>query len=188
MAETLEVYVNRDRPNVLEVPTTFETTGNFNIVIDNEGQPVHLHLNVDDDLLEGLNLETGNHYIPRDGEYRLPVQVNQEKRPFMGKCRISIAYGSETRYTEIRVTEPEQPTSVQVDESLAEPVVRPESPSIEERLVSDTVILGLLFLAFLALIAGAVIVASLTTPLAGVILVVVVIIVAIGLYLLVEER
>lgn len=187
MPETLEVSVNRERPNALEVPDTFESTANFVIVVENAGKPVHLHINCDDDLLAGLTLETGNHYIPREGHYELPVTVDPDARPFRGKCRISIAYGSETRYVEIRVPEPETPETVAVDDSLSQPTRREPTPTLDERIVGDSTILGLIFLALLALIAGGVILASITTPIVGVIVVIVVILLAVGLYLLIEE-
>lgn len=187
MASTLEVHVNRERPNVLEVPNTFDTTGDFTIQVENGGQPVHLHINVDDDLLAGLDLETGNHYIPRESDYQLPVTVDRDARPFMGKCRVSIAYGSETRYVEIRVNEPEGPETVAVDESLSQPPQRPETPSVDERILGDTAMVGLLFLAFLALIAGGVILASITSPIAGVVLVIVVLLLAVAVYLMLED-
>lgn len=187
MARTLEVTVNRERPNVLEVPDRFETTTDFAIRVSNEGQPVHLHVNCDDDLLAGLSLETGNHYIPREDEYRIPVTVEPTVRPFQGKCRISIGYGSETRYVDVSITKPDQPEAVTVDESLAQPSRDPSPPTLAERILSDTLMLGLLFVAFIVLIAGAIVLASVTTPILGVIVVIVVMLLAVGVYLLVEE-
>lgn len=187
MAEALEVHVNREKPNVLEVPDTFRTLGDFDIEIENGGQPVHLHINCDDALLAGLTLETGNHYIPRNGSYRIPVSIDETVRPFRGKCRMSIAYGSETRYVDIRVDEPEGPETVAVDESLATPRERPKQPPVAERIVGDVTVLALLFFGIVALLAGGVILASVTTPILGVVLVVVVLLIAVGVYLLFEE-
>ena len=187
MAEKLEVQVNREHPNSLEVPGTFETTRDFVIVIENAGKPVHLHVNIDDDLHGGLSLETGNHYIPRESSYQLPVQVDQSARPFMGKCRFSVAYGSETRYSEVRITEPETPERVTVDESLAEPPQQPVRPTVEERILSETALLAVLFVGFLGLIAGGVLLAIVTTPLAGISLVIIGLLVAIGIYLVISN-
>ena len=186
MQDHLEIYVNRESPNVLEVPHTFETTTDFLITIENGGQPVHLHLNCDDDLLAGIEIETGNHYIPRNGSYEIPVTIDTKRRPFRGKCRVSIAYGSETQYIDVRVTQPDRPETVKVDESLAQPVQHSYQPTLAERIVSDTTILAILFLSLVALIAGAVVLASVTAPIIGVVLVIAVLLLAVGVYLILD--
>lgn len=186
VSDTLEIHVNRERPNVLEVPDTFETSTAFSVEIVNDGKPVHLHLNYDDDLAAGLSMETGNHFIPRDNVYRLPVHVEPDARPFHGKFQVSIGYGAEKRFIEIRVPEPEVDTEVRVDAELAEPSGRPRPPPTTDRVI-DLGILALLGVALLALVAGALIVATLVTPLAGALLVIVALLLAAGVYVVVAE-
>lgn len=186
MQDHLEIHVNRETPNVLEVPPIFETTTDFLIIVQNEGQPVHLHINCDDDLLPGLDIETGNHYIPREAEYEIPVSIDSDRRPFRGKCRVSIAYGSETQYIDVRVNEPDRPETVTVDESLAQPPQRTDQPTLAERIVSDTTMLVLLFLAIVTLLAGAIVLGSVTAPIIGLALVIIVLLLAVGVYMLLD--
>lgn len=187
MSETLAIRVNHERPNTFEVPDTFETEEDFSLEIRNEGKPVHMHLNIDDDLAAGLSMETGNHFIPRKGAISLPVEVDRSERPFHGKCRVSTGYGAETKFVEIRVFEPDEETVVSVDERLSEPPARAGQGGMSEGL-NEIGVWVLLGLTSLALLGAAVIVAASTTPLVGVIVVILVIVIAVSVYVAFGER
>ncbi|WP_436930448.1 DUF7524 family protein [Halosimplex halobium] len=122
--DTLPVHVNRDSLHALEVPDAFETDGSFDIGVVNHGGSVHVHLHLDDDLSEIAALEASNHFV--DGESRRAVHVGVEGAgEATGTLKIASAYGAETRYVTVRITEPEEEEStVEVDESLSEPQPR----------------------------------------------------------------
>lgn len=182
MSESLEIHVNRKRPNVLEVPESYTTDSDFRIEIVNAGKPVHLHLKCDDDLAKALALETGNHFIPREDTYDIPVRLRETSLPIRGKLKASTGYGSESRFIEVRVLEPEKDDEVTVDEQLAEPSGRERKPTMASRIVSEVGVIALIFLAVLALGAGALILATVTEAVFGVLLVVVVVAVVAGIY------
>lgn len=182
MPASLDVVVNRSRPNALEVPSTFETTGDFLLSVTNEGKPVHLHVNCDDDLAPAVSFETGNHFIPREDTFELPIRVDEERAPLRGMLRVSVGYGSEVEYVELRIAEPDPDDRVKVDESLAEPRARERPTTVSARILSDVGVIALLVVAVLALIAGGVTLAAVTTPIVGALLVIVVGLLAVGIY------
>lgn len=184
---SLEIRVNRDLPNTLEVPETFETTDDFQVEITNEGKPVHIHLNYEDDFANRMSLETGNHFIPRKGVFTLPVEIDKSQRPFHGKLRVSTGYGSTTKFVEVRVVKPSGAREVSIDEDLAKPPIRETRVSALERLVGEMGILILLGIALLALFLGAMIVATITTPLLGLVLVMIALLLATGAIIVLDE-
>ena len=187
VTDSLEITVNREQPNVVEIPETFTSERDFSIDITNEGKPVHMHINCDDDLARGLVVETGNHFIPRHSAYQIPVRIKEDERPFHGKCKVSIGYGAQTKYVEIRVPEPSHDHRVTVDESLAQPPIRRDpEPSIADYL-GDVSMVGIGVLGLLGVLLGAFILGTLTTPMVGVLTVIVVLLVGTGIYLLLED-
>lgn len=183
MPDSLEIHVNRKRPNVLEVPEMFVADDAFDIEVVNAGKPVHVHLNLDDDLDEVMELRTGNHFVPREDTFRLPVRLRDGKRPVRGKVHVSTGYGSESRFIEVRVVEPQREDSVIVDDTLATPSGRPQKPALSAHLVSDAWAIALVLLAIVALFAGAAIVAALTSPVIGALVVIAALLIAVGVYL-----
>ena len=187
VADTLTIAVNRGRPNTLEVPETFEAADSFVIEIVNDGKPTHVHVNHDDDLSAGLTMEIGNHFLPREGVRRLPVEVNDAARPMHGKLRVSTGYGSETRFIDLRLPRFDEERSVQVDATLAQPTPRePVQPGLLEN-VEHIGILGVLAIALLAIIAGALVVASIGTPFLAVVVILIALILAVAVYLVLES-
>ena len=122
--DTLPVHVNRDSLHALEVPDAFETDGSFDIGVVNHGGSVHVHLHLDDDLSAIASVEASNHFV--DGESQRTVHVSVEGAgEATGTLKIASAYGAETRYVTVRITEPdEEETTVEVDESLSQPQPR----------------------------------------------------------------
>lgn len=119
--DTLPVHVNRDELHALEVPDAFETDGSFDIAMVNHGQSVHVHLHLDDDLSEIATIEASNHFVERESQRSVHVAVNGAGEA-TGTLKIASAYGAETRYVTVRITEPEETEqTVEVDESLSQP-------------------------------------------------------------------
>ena len=131
MVDPLPVHVNRDELHDVAVPTSFETTGTFDVRLVNHGQPLHVHLHLDDDLSAVASLDATNHYVDGESERRVTVSI-RDGATVRGKPKVVSGYGAQTRYVDVIVTEPdEQEGSVRVDDSLAEPqpvdVEQPES-------------------------------------------------------------
>lgn len=121
MVDPLPVHVNREELHDIAVPTSFETTGTFDVRLVNHGQPLHVHLHLDDALSAVAEIEATNHYVDGDSERRVTVSV-REGATVRGKLKVVSGYGAQTRYVDVIVTEPdEQAGSVRVDDSLAEP-------------------------------------------------------------------
>lgn len=121
MPDALPVHVNRDGLHSLEVPVSFETTGSFDVRLINHGEPIHVHLHLDDGLSEVGRLDAGNHYVQGNDERVVGVEV-ADGVTGMGKLKVVTSYGAETRYVDVDLVEPDdEDQEVEVDESLAEP-------------------------------------------------------------------
>jgi hypothetical protein len=131
----LAVHVNRDGLHSLDVPASFETGGSFDVRLVNHGEAVHVHLHLDDALAAQGVIDANNHYVKGDSERLVRVDVAEDARG-LGKLKVATSYGTETRYVDVDLVEPEDSDgSVQVDESLSKP--RP-SPEPEGGLVEDS--------------------------------------------------
>lgn len=128
MPDTLPVHVNREELHGLEVPNEFETTGSFDVLLQNHGESVHVHLHLDDALSEVATLEANNHYVEADSTRSVAVEVNGSP-PVRGSLKVVTAYGATTRYVDVVFVEPaDAPSEVTVDESLSKPQPR-EQPA-----------------------------------------------------------
>jgi energy-converting hydrogenase Eha subunit A len=126
------VHVNRDDLHDVAVPNSFETTGSFTIELVNHGEPLHVHLHLDDALSQVAELEAGNHYVEAERTRQVRVEASP-KGSVRGKLKVVAAYGATTRYVDVIISEPEETEdSVQVDESLGKPQPRDE-PRNESR-------------------------------------------------------
>lgn len=118
----LSVSLNRERLHRVETVDSFETTGPFDVLLENHGEAVHVHLHLDDDLSRAATLSAGNHYVQRGATKRVHVRARPGDDPVRGKLKIVTGYGSESAYVDVTVdaAAPQKPP-VQVDESLARP-------------------------------------------------------------------
>lgn len=185
MSDTLDIHIDRNQPEPIEAPTTFSATRDFGIKITNGGEPVHVHLACDDDVGAAIEFEAGNHYVQREGAYRVPVEVVTTDRPVRGRIQVSVGYGADTAYTELRITEPNENRLVQVDESLSRPSEqRPLQTATEPAIEFTTVMaLGAATVSILALVA---LLGYYVDPIIGVVAAVIVIAAAAALYLVRE--
>ena len=121
MPDTLPVHVNRSSLHSLEVPERFETDGSFDVRLINHGEPLHVHLHLDDALSDLASIEASNHHVGRESQRVVRVRVHRPGSVF-GKLKIVSSYGAETRYVDVDLEEPtETDEPVQVDESLSKP-------------------------------------------------------------------
>lgn len=135
MTDTLPVHVNRDQLHGLEVPNEVEVSGSFDVVLQNHGESVHVHLHLDDDLSDIATLSANNHHVESDSTRRITVDVSGSG-PVRGKLKVATAYGATTRYVDVLLTEPEpEPRDVAVDESLSKPQPRSTPTRTRDRTV-----------------------------------------------------
>ncbi|QSG08862.1 DUF7524 family protein [Halapricum desulfuricans] len=121
MTDTLPVHVNRGQLHGLEVPNEVEVSGSFDVVLQNHGESVHVHLHLDDALSDIATLAANNHHVASDSSRRVTVDVSGSG-PARGKLKVVTAYGATTRYVDVVLTEPEnERRDVTVDESLSKP-------------------------------------------------------------------
>jgi hypothetical protein len=135
VTDELLVHINREELHSLEVPESFETDDSFDIRLVNHGQPLHVHLHLDDPLSERAEIEAVNHYV--EGERRVRVESNTDdlgESAYVGKLKIASGYGATTRWIDIELTEPhEKANSMDIDESLAKPQPKEPEPSLLDR-------------------------------------------------------
>jgi len=136
VTDTLPVHVNRDQLHGLEVPNEVEVRGSFDVVLQNHGESVHVHLHLDDDLSDIATLSANNHHVASDSTRRITVDVSGSG-PVRGKLKVATAYGATTRYVDVILTEPEpEPRDVAVDESLSKPQPRSTPTRTRDRTVN----------------------------------------------------
>ena len=132
----LTVSLNNDGLHSIAAPETFETSEPFDVVLDNDGEAVHVHLNLDETLSAVADIRANNHYVEPTGSRPVGVDVDPRTAAVTGRLKIATGYGSEVAYTRITVQPPEaDPTHVTVDESLATPQREaPTKPTAAERI------------------------------------------------------
>jgi len=136
--DTLPVHVNREEIHGLEVPPAFEATGAFDVRIVNHGNPVHVHLHLDDDLSTVASLDATNHYVQGETERRVQVAVTGEG-DVRGKLKVVTGYGATTRYVDVDLAEPTGgDDSVEVDEALAKPAPPEQGPTADPSTVGKS--------------------------------------------------
>lgn len=185
----LAVSLNDDGLHSVAAPASFEADESFEVLLDNHGEAVHVHLNLDETLSAIADIRANNHYV--DPEQSRPVVITVEPRStaVTGRLKIATGYGAEVGYTTITVYPPtESPERVAVDESLAKPQREssPE-PTVAEQLgaaLAGGDSTGLLFAFGLAVVLLAVAIAATLESgvvIAGAVIVLVGVIVATGL-------
>lgn len=149
MDESLVITLNRDGPHSIEIAERpFEATDSFDIVLDNRGEALHVHLHLDDDLARSASIATGNHYVQQGAVRRVRVEVQESPRPVEGRLEVVTGYGSERTWIDIGLVDPEEvDEGVRVDESLSRP-----QPTVEREPAIDRDTLPVVGVAALALL------------------------------------
>jgi hypothetical protein len=147
VSDALPVHINREAPQSLAVPDSFEASDSFDVRLVNHGGSCHVHIHLDDALSEQAAVDAPNHHVDGNGE-RLVRVTRIGDGTARGKLKVVTAYGATTRYVDLRFTEPvstDEP--VIVGEELSKPQPRPtESSPFERRpeiLVGVVLLLGL---------------------------------------------
>ncbi|SEN93074.1 hypothetical protein SAMN05216388_100683 [Halorientalis persicus] len=131
MPDELPVDVNRRERNSLNVPASIETDDSFVVRVRNHGNASRVHVHLDENLSAVASLDETNHYVEANSRRDIPVSVH-EHGVVHGKIKLSAGYGATTRWVDVKLTEPDDTGSVEVDESLAEPGGGEREPTDEE--------------------------------------------------------
>lgn len=155
---SLTVTLNAEQPHDLSVSPSFSTTDTFAVELDNQGQAVHVHLNLDDELSRVVSLRGGNHFVDGGQTKTVTLPVKSASEAVTGKLKIVSGYGSETAYVDVTV-EPGNggKPPVDIDETLSKPPQREPEPGLVD-VVGDALpgfdsgTIPLVFLAVVALV------------------------------------
>jgi len=159
VTDELPVHISREELHTLEVPESFQASESFDVRLINHGESLHIHLHLDDPLSEVASLDAGNHYVERESQRFVRVDVDTDRlggEPHLGKLKVASAYGAETRWIDVEVVEPDETEdSVQVDESLAQPQRRSTEEESSPLPAPQLLVFGLGVLALIVALAAA---------------------------------
>ena len=166
MRRSLYVHLNRDGMKTLETDTTeFTTDGTFSIILENHGQPAHVHLHVDDNLANVATLEEPNWYVSAGDIEQVEVTVADGVLGG-GVLEISTGYGAESAQIEVDVDTTDSDDEATTADS--EPSTTTTAPEPETDRELPRMVLPGLFAA--AGVLGAVVLMVLVSPTAAVML------------------
>lgn len=159
MPGELPVHVNRESLHSIDVQPSFEAHGPFDVRLVNYGESIHVHLHLDDSLSRVAAIDAPNHYVESESARVVRVAVDEdalETTPVRGKIKIASAYGAETRWIDVTISEPAPAeSSVQVDESLAQPQSSTDEPAPGLLHRPEVAVLALGFVALLVALGAA---------------------------------
>lgn len=188
MRRSLYVTLNSDGMKTLETDTTaFTTDGSFTIILENQGQPAHVHLHIDDALSSVATLEEPNWFVPAGDIEQVEVTV-RDGASGGGQLEISTGYGAESQEIDVQIQGDEEAGAAESADS-AESAGTTKASTVEvdtDREALSRMVLPGLFAA--AGVLGAVALMVLVSPTAAVMLGALALLVAIAAagYLLVQ--
>ena len=129
--------LNRRRLHDIEVPESFSAAESFAVDLRNHGEPVHVHLYLDDDLSTAAELVGGgNHYVEGGATTTVRVSVSPPADPVRGRMKVATGYGTESTHVDVELEAAGARTDpVDVDERLARPrgAAEPDGAGSAER-------------------------------------------------------
>lgn len=127
MRPTLRVHVNRDQPRSVEPEeSAIDVDGPFDLVLDNHGQPAHVHVHTDDALAGVTDVEDTNWFVADGDSETVPVSVRSIEA-VDGRLEVATAYGAERAQVDVHVAAGSG--GVEVDEELGKIQVEKEPVS-----------------------------------------------------------
>ena len=157
MADVLTVSLNEDGPQSIEAPGAFEATGDFDVVFENHGEPLHAHVGLDPTLSAVAAVRTPNRFVEEGATRRVRVDVDRAELPVEGRLELITGYGATTEYVPVSLGNPsEADPGVSVDERLGEPQSAPETPLVDPDWLPRLAFLGVASLlgVLVALVSG----------------------------------
>ncbi|MFB6134634.1 MAG: hypothetical protein ABEJ55_06565 [Halanaeroarchaeum sp.] len=130
MRDSLRVHVNHQGPRSVAPETDqIDVDGPFDLVLENEGQPAHVHVSFDDALASAIDLDDRNRYVEEGEEEAITVDV-ESREAVRGLLTVATGYGAER--AEVSVDVAAGSGGVRVDDELESlQVSRPEESDTE---------------------------------------------------------
>ncbi|MFP4188785.1 MAG: DUF7524 family protein [Halobacteria archaeon] len=147
------LLVNLDEEGVRPVSSVLRTTESFEVKIVNDGPPKHVHVSVKGDAEPYTSAEANNVYV--EDEETVEVVVGPTPGRVDGELELTSDYGSDTATVELSVgdeNDEETEESVDVDESLSQPMKPPTTETDDIPRVDVAVVLVLGLAALLSLV------------------------------------
>lgn len=121
--QAVPVHVNRRDQGSIETPAEdVETARSLRIVLENHGEPTHVHCRVTGDLAPIASVPEPNPYIERAATVEVPVEFAPGVDRATGTIELSTRFGAESASLPVTLARDEKPeTQVAVDDRLAEP-------------------------------------------------------------------
>jgi len=120
VASTLPVDLNRgEYYSVDPGARSVEATGSFEVELRNHGNPVHVHLKLDESLAAAASIAEPNHYVDTQSTTAVPVDVAEVESPVEGTLKVLTSHGNVSTDVRVRVAPPDD--DVAVDDDVAQP-------------------------------------------------------------------
>jgi hypothetical protein len=140
---TLTIELDDDGPPIAPETASFETTGGFDVVLDNRGTATHVHLSLSAALEGVATIEANNHYVEGDSTRYVSVDVGSLAEPVEGRMEVVTGYGRHTEHVTIRIVPADVSNPpVEIDDSLAEPTPRPASRDLSGLTTLPVIVVG----------------------------------------------
>lgn len=151
MPKTLSVHLNRDGPRDIDPEAAaLETDRSFVLEFVNHGQPLHVHVHLDE-VLDGVVTPAETQlYVDEDETRSLEVAVPRGAGPVEGRLRLVTGYGAEEASVALSVTRERKDggPDVAVDDTLTEKEAAPEPDTAASvtQVVTPVVLAGVVVL------------------------------------------
>ena len=147
------LLVNLDEEGVRPVSSVLRATESFEVEMVNDGPPKHVHVSVKGEAEPYVSAEANNVYVEDDE--KVEVVVGPTPGQVSGELELASDYGSDEATVELTVgdeSDEEPEGTVEVDESLSQPMKPPESESDDIPRVDVAVVVVLGLAALLSLV------------------------------------
>jgi hypothetical protein len=148
-----KLLVNLDEEGVRPVSSVLRATESFEVEMVNDGPPKHVHVSVKGEAEPYVSAEANNVYVEDDET--VEVVVGPTPGRVEGELELTSDYGSDTATVELAIgdeSDEEPEGTVEVDESLSQPMKPPETESDDIPRVDVAVVVVLGLAALLSLV------------------------------------
>ena len=122
---SLTVTLNAAGPRDVQADSRFEARRPFDVVLRNEGQGCHVHLELDDALAAAAGVGIDTVFVDEGATERVRVETRPVEEPVEGTLSVVVGYGAESHDVAVAVEQHHaDPDEVAVDDSLGRPQTR----------------------------------------------------------------
>ena len=127
----MTLRVSLDEDGIRPAASTYRSPESFAVVISNSGPPKHVNLSITGEAEPYVSVQVNNVYVKEEDEETVEVVVGPTPGEVDATLLLSSDYGSDTAEVELTLGDDDmKPTeSVEVDESLSQPM---NPPAVED--------------------------------------------------------